>query len=96
MTVLISKRLIDPLYMLAEAYFLHFGKPLKVTSGWRSYSDQKNIVDKECIQQFTCAQAGHSEHQSGLAIDFSLRRDNSYTWMRQHAHLFGFHQSYQK
>ena len=48
--------------------------------------------------------AGHSEHQLGLALDFSVEGfkkehfDDSiqYEWLKNNAHRFGFVQSYQK
>ena len=49
-------------------------------------------------------EAGHSEHQLGLALDFSVshveQKDFSktiqYEWLKENAHRFGFVQSYQK
>lgn len=54
-----------------------------------------------------CAKAGHSEHQSGLAIDLwsastqatwqnSPRLTRFYTWLSENAHLYGFHNTYQR
>lgn len=53
-----------------------------------------------------CAPAGHSEHQLGLAIDiFDATTREEYMsnpkhvqyidWLQKHAHLYGYHQSYQ-
>lgn len=51
-------------------------------SGWRSMEEQQNIWNDslaenglEFTQKFVAA-PGHSEHQTGLAIDLGLRQDN--------------------
>jgi len=50
-------------------------------SGWRSMAEQQTIWDS-CLREngpeYTCAYVavpGHSEHQTGLAIDLGLRRE---------------------
>lgn len=54
-----------------------------------------------------CAPPGYSEHQLGLAIDiFEATTEKDYLanrafaryvdWLHENAHLYGFHQSYQR
>ena len=56
------------------------GHHLLAVSGYRSYDEQKQVLDQE-IRRFGEAQAarqvaqpGHSEHQLGVAVDLTLRR----------------------
>ncbi len=72
-----------------------------LSSGYRSYSDQETIYNnyvKEDGVELTdtySARPGHSEHQTGLAIDVNSVDDSfAYTpegeWLAQHAHEYGF------
>ena len=88
---------------------------LQVSSSYRSYDRQEEILDdyisykmkknglsyeqakKEVLK--TSALPGHSEHQTGLAVDFvqgtsSLTEDFektfAFAWLSQNAHKFGF------
>jgi D-alanyl-D-alanine carboxypeptidase len=79
-------------------------------SGYRSYSTQENLYnrylkkDPQWRVDTYSARAGFSEHQSGLAIDVSsnnqdiltFEMSNSFQWMKDHAHLYGFILRYQK
>lgn len=70
-------------------------------SGYRSYSLQSTIFSnytdlygQEQADTFS-ARAGHSEHQSGLAIDVNTIDDAfgatpEAAWLREHAHEYGF------
>lgn len=79
--------------------------PIYGQSGYRSYLTQetlyKNAVKtygKENADKDT-ARAGHSEHQTGLAIDvsstkygnmLSFEKTPSFNWMLENAHKYGF------
>ncbi|NDL67196.1 M15 family metallopeptidase [Anaerotalea alkaliphila] len=83
------------------------GVPLAGVSGYRSFSRQKAIyeakvaaVGQEAADKVS-ARPGHSEHQTGLAIDMScasIGYSLSYSlgelpegiWMAENAHRFGF------
>ncbi len=86
----------EPLQELAAAYTQRFGIPLKINSAWRSFESQRDDFTQQCRDAYVCAYAGHSEHQSWLAVDISGMFGDNYAWMKNNAHLYGFHQSYQK
>lgn len=83
------------------------GINLTVVSGFRSYASQKSIYNnyvsrdgREKADRYS-ARAGHSEHQTGLALDInSLSTDFEYTkegkWLSAHASEFGFILRYPK
>lgn len=90
------------------------GITLIVSSGYRSYAEQDayyqsrvNLLGKEAANT-DCAQAGMSEHQTGLAIDFTDDPSNSNShseafadtdagkWLYEHAHEYGFILRYPK
>lgn len=75
-------------------------------SGYRSYYTQRDIYNrrlKEMGEKHVAkynAEPGHSEHQTGLAMDVGcpgctdlserFARTDAYLWMQQNAHLYGF------
>ena len=88
---------------------------VQVSSSYRSYDRQKKIVDDYIAYQMTSnnlsyeaakeivlktsAEPGHSEHQTGLSVDFvqgttSLTKDfensTAFAWLSENAHKFGF------
>ena len=81
---------------------------LFATSGFRSYSTQKAIFQRKASQRGeqaanrSVAKAGHSEHQTGLAMDIEGEStlDTGLTeafgespegiWVAEHCHEFGF------
>lgn len=80
-------------------------------SGYRPYSMQKNLYDNAVDYGGTeyadsdTARPGHSEHQTGLAIDVSSTKSGnmlnfenttSFKWMIENAHKFGFILRYTK
>ena len=87
------------------------GMPIVADSAYRSYAQQKQEYD-DCVantgqenadQEF--ARPGHSEHQTGLAIDilqdyFTLQGDagfentEQYAWLHENAYKYGFIQRY--
>lgn len=96
----------NQLDLLAKDFSRAFGIPLKVISAYRSYWYQIGIKSWGCSDIF-CAKAGHSEHQTGLAIDifeasneqeFFSKQDLKiyFTWMQENAYKYWFHNSYQK
>ncbi len=73
-------------------------------SGYRDYTYQENLynnyVAKDGVEQADTysARPGHSEHQTGLAIDISnnelpytsFNKTEEYIWMVDNAHKYGF------
>ena len=88
-------------YYLMKIWALKDGVKLKIISGFRSYGYQEeiyNIYVKEFGEAKTntfSAKPGHSEHQTGLAIDICEDSDKFIgtkedIWLQQNAHKFGF------
>jgi len=88
------------------------GTPLVSWSPYRSYAQQKNLFDRyvkgygyDSAVNFS-ARPGHSEHQTGLTIDFVAVGDKGLTsswevtktgaWMAKHAWEYGWLMSYPK
>ncbi len=89
---------------MAKDFFDTFKQPLYVYSAYRSYEYQKNSIGKACKDEGFCAVEWESEHQWGLTLDFwettneeqFLRKyQKYYDWLKENAHKYGFHQSYQ-
>lgn len=79
------------------------GAQLMVNSAYRSYKDQIGTFKRS--EKGYAAHAGHSEHQTGLAIDVtSLQHPMRWpfdtskegVWMREHCHEYGFILRYPK
>ena len=85
----------DDLQEMAKAFRTHMWYKMTLTSGYRSFTQQQLDFTLECKQSKKCAYEGTSEHQSWLAIDIWGMRWLAYEWMVEHAHTYGFHQSYQ-
>ncbi len=75
-------------------------------SGYRSYYTQRNIYERrlkeagpEHVSRYN-AKPGHSEHQTGLAMDVGcpgyvdlterFAKTDAYKWLKSNAHLYGF------
>lgn len=86
------------------------GYNITIVSAYRDYDYQKELFkgyvkDKGLKYALTCsAKPGHSEHQTGLAIDI-MGSNNDYNlfdkskemnWMMNHAHEYGFILRYPK
>ena len=86
------------------------GYTIVLTSSYRSYhsqeelwTDYKNSTTQKRADQYA-ARAGHSEHQTGYAIDVADFYDTNdkfgeteaFIWMQENAHLFGFILRYPK
>ena len=98
--------LLPELEVLAEEFYKEFWAKLLINSSYRSYAYQAGIKASGCPDNL-CAKAWYSEHQSGLAFDiFSISNEQTwknnatlwkyYTWLDTHAHIYGFHNTYQK
>lgn len=97
----------DALWDMAQAFEQKFAVPLTVISTYRSAAYQQRMWDLGKCSDTLCAPAWYSEHQLGLAIDiFDATTADDYeknfnyrryiAWMKKNAHLYGWHQSYQK
>lgn len=76
-------------YKLNDAFVARFGRPLCVTSGYRTYAEQARL---RALQPGTAAPAGTSDHGLGVAIDFC---PNTYTgeagaWLRENGPSYGW------
>ena len=83
--------------------------------GYRSRRRQEDILESAIQERMaqglpreqarakaleTIAQPGHSEHETGLALDFNdvsqgFQETEAYQWLRQHGAAYGFIQRYQ-
>lgn len=89
---------------MAEKFYEDIGEKMVAVSTYRSYNYQAGIKARGCPDNL-CAKAGHSEHQSWLAVDFwsastnqywqsSPRLMKFYAWLDENAHTYGFHNTY--
>lgn len=86
---------------------------LLIQSPYRSYVSQDSIYngyvkkDGKSLADTYSARPGHSEHQTGLAIDFATNKTtglsnsefgvtNEFKWLQDHAHEYGFILRYPK
>ena len=84
------------------------GLNISITSAYRSYNEQKELYNTylklygESYVDKYVAVAGHSEHQTGLAIDLEslecdiFRNSKEYLWIKDNVHNYGFIIRYQK
>lgn len=100
---------LSALQKLGDDFYRHFEKKLMVVSGYRSYEYQKWIEKRapECVRDGFCARAGHSEHQSWLALDMfetttmeeflnKSQYKSYFSWLSLNAYKYGFTNSYRK
>lgn len=80
------------------------GYQIIAVSTFRSYGYQENLYQYYVLEKGkkyadNCsARPGHSEHQTGLAIDVmgenmdynKFEQSNAFAWMKTHAHKYGF------
>lgn len=83
------------------------GVSLKIISAYRSNSYQANLYEKyknnngqDAADRFS-ARPGHSEHETGLAIDINdvsqaFENTDAFKWLQSHAHEYGFILRYPK
>lgn len=83
---------------------------IKAMSTYRSFSYQNNLYtayvkkDGEDLANTYSAKPGHSEHQTGLALDVynetasytDFENTQEYTWMQKNAYKYGFILRYPK
>ena len=87
------------------------GTPIYGQSAYRPYSMQESLYNNmvassgQAYADDDTARPGHSEHQTGLAIDvsstkggnmLSFENTDSFTWMQNNAHKYGFILRYPK
>jgi len=71
-----------------------------INSSYRTYEDQKNIHNNSSDDY--AARAGFSEHQTGLALDFTtntgldFEETDEFKWLQTNAHKYGFILRYPK
>ena len=66
------------------------GMTVRVNSGYRSYAQQRALVDDHGIEADMVARPGHSEHQLGTAVDLS----GGAAWLAENGWRYGFVLSY--
>lgn len=87
------------------------GYHIRNNSAYRSYNTQSGLYNNYKNSNGLVwadkwsARPGHSEHQTGLALDVGVKNEYSlgkfetskeFTWMKDHAHLYGFILRYPK
>jgi D-alanyl-D-alanine carboxypeptidase len=85
------------------------GYQLIVNSSYRNYEDQEDVYDSikaskgEVNADKVAARPGHSEHQTGLAIDVfeinnqltgTFKDSEAYAWLKENAYLYGYIERY--
>ncbi|PZM86561.1 hypothetical protein DLH72_00635 [Candidatus Gracilibacteria bacterium] len=96
----------EALQKMGEKFFEDKKDKIKVVSAYRSYNYQVGIKKGGCPDSL-CAKAGFSEHQTGLVVDLwsassenvwknDKSLQNYFSWLKQNAHNFGFHNTYQR
>ena len=96
-----SKLAIDAFIEMADAAKKD-GLGIVINSAYRSYQDQidiindyRNLYGNNYVKRYV-AEAGHSEHQTGLAFDIGstsvnvFANSDEYKWMLDNAHKYGF------
>ena len=96
-----SKLAIDAFIEMADAAKKE-SLGIVINSAYRSYQDQidiindyRNLYGNNYVKRYV-AEAGHSEHQTGLAFDIGSTNVNvfansdEYKWMLDNAHKYGF------
>ena len=99
-----SEETVNAYYELWNAAKEELGVNLMVSSSYRSFETQTNRyaefkkVSLEYADTF-CARPGHSEHQTGLALDIVSTKNptrakfiqsEEYEWLKNNAHKYGF------
>ena len=105
--ILVNKTVYEQ-FMKMKNDIKKFGYDIDIMSGYRDYEYQEKIYNKLLLEKgFNyafryIAPAGASEHQTGLAIDVCVYRDNNcyveheidemeeIKWIHKHCHKYGF------
>ena len=98
-TFYVDMQVIEPLtamFAQAEKHGIHH---FIINSAYRTYDEQRQIY-KETGSSYALP-AGHSEHETGLAIDIGstqgmMENSEEGKWLAEHAHQFGFILRYPK
>lgn len=102
----VDERIYKPLMeMLKAAEEKNLGKTPIVVAGYRTYSDQQKLYDKE-VKKYTSegmseqeakkqagqkvALPGTSEHELGLAVDLNGTTYDLFPWLQENCHKYGF------
>lgn len=96
----------EALQKMWEKFFEDKNEKIKVVSAYRSYNYQVWIKSRWCPDSL-CAKAWFSEHQTWLVVDLWSASSESvwkndktlqdyFSWLKQNAHNFGFHNTYQR
>lgn len=103
-----SKIVNEAYYKMRQDIENELGVHLMVNSSYRPYEDQEEIYDsfKKVSLKYAdsyAARPGHSEHQTGLAIDLtslehpyvndteeSFDKSKEYEWLKNNCHKYGF------
>ena len=109
----VNFKIYDELCMLLDdAYAAHVS--LWLASGYRSVEDQEEILENAVQNRMrdgltredayenarlTIQEPGHSEHHTGLAVDFNdvssdFRNTEAYAWLQKNAAKYGFVERY--
>jgi D-alanyl-D-alanine carboxypeptidase len=87
--VVIREFVVQPLEQLLDAAAAD-GVTLRVTSSYRSYADQLELLASNPDEDDLIALPGHSEHQLGTTVDLA----NGDDWLAANAARFGFVMSF--
>ena len=102
-TMLLNKSAYDA-YLKLYYNLIDNGYDIYIFSAYRSYDKQINIYNSSLNKSYV-AYPGHSEHQTGLAIDIStldtgltihFENTKEFAYLKDNAHLFGFILRYPK
>ena len=94
---------VDAFMAMQQACKEQTGAQLMVNSAYRSYQQQIGTYKRS--QKGYAAHAGHSEHQTGLALDVTSKqhpmrwpfdKSTECAWMHEHCHEYGFILRYPK
>lgn len=81
---------IAPMYDRMRAAAAKDGVSLRIRDGYRSHREQVVLWNRYGRDTSRVARPGHSNHQSGTAIDFQ-DTPGAWRWLKRHAHKFGLH-----
>ncbi len=103
--VLLTEECIAALNSMLKAFYEETGREdLQVISGYRTKAYQQSLYDDAAQDDAEdaasrVAKAGHSEHETGQAVDFNIFRDGvtldfdgteEYAWLAEHCAEYGF------
>ena len=105
-SIMVCSSIMEPLNDMMAAFYEHSGRDtVTVISAFRDHTRQQEILDQYIRQMGRqealrwAAEPGHSEHHTGLAVDFGVTYNRTigtftgtgaYSWFSENAHNFGF------